>query len=52
MKNALEHPWFKKYGLKSEIDNNNINNLQNSKNLNKKNSIVNDFGLYTGAVKK
>ena len=49
MKNALEHPWFKKFGLKSEVDNNNINNIENIK---KNNTLKNDFGLYTGAMKK
>ena len=52
MKSALEHPWFKKFGLKSEIDNNDLSNIENIKNLKKNNTLKNDFGLYTGAVKK
>ncbi len=49
MKTALEHPWFKKFGLKSEVDNNNINNIEKIK---KNNTLKNDFGIYTGAMKK
>ena len=54
MKTALEHPWFKKFGLKNETDvNNNINELDNDgKNIKKNNTLKNDFGFYTSAVKK
>ena len=48
IKTALEHPWFKKYGLKNEGGDDNI---KNDKNINKK-GIKNDFGFYTAAVKK
>ena len=48
IKTALEHPWFKKYGLKNEGGDDNI---KNDKNINK-NGIKNDFGFYTAAVKK
>ncbi len=51
MKNALEHSWFKKFGLKSNVDNNDMSNIE-MKNLKKNSSIKNDFGLYTGAMKK
>ena len=49
MKTALEHSWFKKFGLKSEVDNNDMSKIEKIK---KENSIKNDFGLYTGAMKK
>ena len=48
MKTALEHPWFKKFGLQNEVD----NNIDNNKNIKKNKTIKNDFGLYTAAVKK
>ena len=47
MRTAIEHPWFKKFGLKNEID-----NINNDKNFKKYKSIRNDFGFYTAAVKK
>lgn len=47
MKTALEHPWFKKFGLKTDDNNPDVN-----KNFKKNNSIKNDFGIYTAAVKK
>ena len=47
MRTALEHPWFKKFGLKNEID-----NINNGKDFKKYKSIKNDFGFYTAAVKK
>ena len=50
MRTALEHPWFKKFGLKNEIGNDNINN--NNNNYKKYKSIKNDFGFYTSVVKK
>ena len=49
MKAALEHPWFKKFNLQNEIDNNNV---PVNKNIKKANSIQNDFGIYTSALKK
>ena len=52
MKTALEHPWFKKFGLKNEPDDNNINMMNDNKNIKKNNTIKNDFGFYTAAVKK
>ena len=48
MKEALEHPWFKKFNLQNEIDNNNVTV---NKNFKKANSIQNDFGIYTSALK-
>ena len=48
MKTALEHPWFKKFGLQNVVD----NNIDNNKNIKKNKTIKNDFGLYTAAVKK
>ena len=50
MKTALEHPWFKKFGLKNE-ENENEKNKDNNV-IKKHNSIKNDFGFYTAAVKK
>ena len=54
MKTALEHPWFKKFGLKNEMDdNNNINKADSDgKSFKKNNTLKNDFGFYTAAVKK
>jgi hypothetical protein len=49
IKTALEHPWFKKFKLQNEIDDNNV---QVNKNIKKANSIQNDFGIYTSALKK
>ena len=49
MKEALEHPWFKKFGLQNEI---NENTETVNKNFKKANSIQNDFGIYTSALKK
>ena len=49
MRTALEHPWFKKFGLKNEVGEDNINN---DKYFKKYNSIKNDFGFYTSAVQK
>ena len=49
MKTALEHPWFKKFNLQNEIDN---NSFTVNKNFKKANSIQNDFGIYTSALKK
>ena len=49
MKAALEHPWFKKFNLQNEIDNNNVTV---NKSFKKANSIQNDFGIYTSALKK
>ena len=46
MKEALEHPWFKKFNLQNEI-NENVN-----KDFKKSSSIKNDFGIYTSALKK
>ena len=46
MKAALEHPWFKKFNLQNEI-NENVN-----KDFKKSSSIKNDFGIYTSALKK
>jgi len=46
MKAALEHPWFKKFNLQNEVDDN-VN-----KDFKKSNSIRNDFGIYTSALKK
>ena len=46
MKAALEHPWFKKFNLQNEVDEN-VN-----KDFKKSNSIQNDFGIYTSALKK
>ena len=47
MKEALEHPWFKKFKLQNEVNSNvNINNK-----FKKANSIENDFGIYTSALK-
>ncbi len=50
MKAALEHPWFKKFNLQNEINNN--NEVINKKFIKKANSIQNDFGIYTSALKK
>ena len=50
MKSALEHPWFKKFGLKNEEDVN--NKMENDNNIKKNNTLKNDFGFYTAAVKK
>ena len=50
MKAALEHPWFKKFKLQNEIDDNNVQ--VNKNNIKKANSIQNDFGIYTSAMKK
>ena len=54
MKTDLEHPWFKKFGWKNEMDdNNNINEVDNDgKSFKKNNTLKNDFGFYTAAVKK
>jgi hypothetical protein len=49
MKEALEHPWFKKFHLQNEI---NENNTTVNKSFKKANSIQNDFGIYTSALKK
>ena len=49
MKEALEHPWFKKFGLQNEI---NDSSVKVNKNFKKANSIQNDFGIYTSALKK
>ena len=49
MKEALEHPWFKKFNLQNEI---NDNNIAVNKSFKKANSIQNDFGIYTSALKK
>ena len=49
MKEALEHPWFKKFNLQNEI---NDNNVAVNKSFKKANSIQNDFGIYTSALKK
>ena len=49
IKTALEHPWFKKFKLQNEI---NDNNVQVNKNIKKAHSIQNDFGIYTSALKK
>ena len=46
MKAALEHPWFKKFNLQNEVDEN-VN-----KDFKKSSSIQNDFGIYTSALKK
>ena len=46
MKAALEHPWFKKFNLQNEVYEN-VN-----QDLKKSNSIQNDFGIYTSALKK
>ena len=48
MKTALEHPWFKKFNLQNEIEEATLVN----KDLKKVNSIKNDFGIYTSALKK
>ena len=48
MKTALEHPWFKKFNLQNEIEETTLVN----KDLKKVNSIKNDFGIYTSALKK
>ena len=48
MKTALEHPWFKKFGLNNEGGERNIND----QNIKKNNTIKNEFGFYTAAVKK
>ena len=50
MKTALEHSWFKKFRLKNEEDENEKNTDNNV--IKKNNSIKNDFGFYTAAVKK
>ena len=47
MKKAIEHPWFKKFGLQNEV----VNNIETNKNIKKNNTINNDFGIYTAAVK-
>ena len=49
MKAALEHPWFRKFNLQNEI---NDNNVKVNKSFKKANSIQNDFGIYTSALKK
>ena len=49
MKAALEHPWFRKFNLQNEIDDNNV---KVNKAFKKANSIQNDFGIYTSALKK
>ena len=49
MKEALEHSWFKKFGLQNEI---NDSSVKVNKNFKKANSIQNDFGIYTSALKK
>ena len=49
MKAALEHPWFKKFNLQNEIGDNNVTV---NKTFKKANSIQNDFGIYTSALKK
>ena len=49
IKAALEHPWFKKFHLQNEI---NDNNEKLKKRIKKANSIENDFGIYTSALKK
>ena len=49
IKTALEHPWFKKFKLQNEIDDNNV---QVNKSIKKAHSIQNDFGIYTSALKK
>ena len=49
MKTALEHPWFKKFGLNNEGEESDINNEENIK---KNNTIKSEFGFYTAAVKK
>ena len=46
MKEALEDPWFKKFNLQNEI-NENVN-----KDFKKSSSIKNDFGIYTSALKQ
>ena len=46
MKAALEHPWFKKFNLQNEVDENVNKDFKNSS------SIQNDFGIYTSALKK
>ena len=50
MKTALEHPWFKKFGLKNEDEE--YNKMENNENIKKNNTLKNDFGFYTSAVKK
>ena len=50
MKTALEHPWFKKFRLKNEEDDN--NKMENDNNIKKNNTLKSDFGFYTAAVKK
>ena len=50
MKEALEHPWFKKFNLLNEVNDNKT--VVNKKLIQKANSIPNDFGLYTSALKK
>ena len=49
IKAALEHLWFKKFNLQNEI---NDNNEKLKERIKKANSIENDFGIYTSALKK
>ena len=49
MKEALKHPWFKKFYFQYEINN---SNATVNKSFKKANSIQNDFGIYTSALKK
>ena len=49
MKEALEHPWFKKFYLQKDTDDNKP--VVNKKFIQKTNSIPNDFRFYTSAVK-
>ena len=47
MKTALEHPWFKKFGLETEVESGEVN-----KKFYKSISVPNDFRIYTSALKK